>query len=71
MSQLKKVLMPLMLGIGIILVGITILCWSGAGDLKDNDYAKWFSLISGPMGLILLVGAYWFFLEAKRKQRKQ
>jgi hypothetical protein len=73
-SQLKKMLIPLMLAIGSILVAIAVLCWFGAGRNPEtsaiafDESFKYFSLICGPLGLILLVGAYWFHLESKRKK---
>ena len=78
-SQLKKMLIPLMLGIGAILVIIALLCFLEAGPLLDpatgersrywfNEDFKYFSLICAPLGAILLVGAYWFHLESKRKK---
>ena len=77
-NQLKKMLIPLMLAIGSLLVLIALLCFFGAGPLRDENGEptrylfgedfKWFSLVCGPLGLILLVGAYWFRLEAKRKK---
>jgi hypothetical protein len=77
-GQLKKMLIPLMLAIGSLLVIIALLCFFGAGPLRDengeptrylfSEDFKYFSLICGPLGAILLVGAYWFRLEAKRKK---
>ena len=76
-SQLKKMLTPLLLGIGVILVVIALLCLFGSGDAVPGEQSKYlftsdfklFSLICGPLGLILLVGAYWFYLESKRKKK--
>jgi hypothetical protein len=78
-GQLKKMLIPLMLAIGAILLGIAILSFFGAGPPVDPETQqptryflpealKYFPLIGGPLGAILLVGAYWFHLEAKRKK---
>jgi len=78
-SQLKKMLIPLMLAIGAILVIIALLCFIEAGPLLDpttgertrywfNADFEYFSFICAPLGLILLVGAYWFYLESKRRK---
>jgi hypothetical protein len=78
-SQLKKMLIPLMLAIGGLLVAIALLCFFGAGPQMDpetheptrylfGEDFKYFSFICAPLGAILLVGAYWFHLESKRKK---
>jgi hypothetical protein len=71
-NQLKKMLIPLMLIIGAMLVVIGVLCWFRSGPLTEgywfNENFKYFALVCVPMGLILLVGAYWFNLEAKRRK---
>ena len=71
-NQFKKMLIPLMLIIGVMLVVIGALCWFCSGPLTDgywfNENFKYFALVCVPLGLVLLVGAYWFHLEAKRKK---
>ena len=78
-QQYKRILTPMLLCIGGLLILIGIFCFVASGKQTDTDNEplanppllaenfKYFGLIAGPMGLILLVGSYLFHMELARK----
>jgi hypothetical protein len=82
-QQYKAILVPLLLAVGSLLVLIGLLCFFCSGPSVDpttgeplsnppllGPHFKWFGMIAGPMGLILLVGSYLFHMELSKQNKK-
>lgn len=77
----KKIMVPLLLVVGVLLVGIGIFCWVFGRTPVVDAYGmtevyglgkdkKFYGLISAPLGVILLIGSYVFSMELRRAQAK-
>lgn len=71
-SQFKKMMIPLMICVGGLLVALALFALFGSsiifrGEGANSAGMAW-AFVLGPLGLILLVGAYWFMLEGKKKK---
>jgi hypothetical protein len=79
----KRMMIPLLITVGLILIGISaltlVLLLGGPGDDPDSiaaegsglaQYGKFFILAALPLGAILLMGAWLFYLDVKRAEAR-
>jgi hypothetical protein len=79
----KRMMIPLLIVVGMILIGISaltlVMLMGGASDDPDSiaaegtglaEYGKFFVLAALPLGAILLMGAWLFYLDLKRSEAR-